>query len=503
MQNDPHAWLRSMLRDNAVFGSIGSTLGWDEQTQLPKAATDLRADQLAMVAKLSHERQTSPALGDAIAAAEEAARGSDPHSDEAVVSREARRDYDRATKLPADLVEQLARAEVVGHHAWIEARKNDDFAAFEPYLTKMLELKRREAECVGYEGHVYNALLDDYEPNETKAGIEQVFGELKDELVQIVGAIRDSGKLAPSDILERHYPVDQQDAFSRRAAAAVGFDFDAGRLDIAVHPFCTGLGPGDTRMTTRFVENDLGNSFFSTLHETGHAMYEQGLPKADHFGNGLGDSVSLGIHESQSRMWENLVGRSDAFWEFFWPVAQETFPVPLEGVRMEDFLFAVNDVRPSFIRTESDEATYNLHILLRFELEQALLTGDLSPKDLPGAWDEKMDRYLGITPPKASLGCLQDVHWSAGLIGYFPTYTLGNLHASQMFEQANADLGDLNAMFARGEFAPLLGWLRDKIHSQGRRYGARELTKNITGQDLSAQPLLRHLKAKAQRFYGV
>ncbi|MEL7240413.1 MAG: carboxypeptidase M32, partial [Planctomycetota bacterium] len=321
MSDSAHDHLCKLLRENAVFSSIGGTIGWDEQTQLPPAGTDLRADQSAMMAGLSHERQTSQVLSDAIAAAE-AEAGDD--LDKTAVARDARRDYDRATKLPADLVEAIARAEVVGHHAWVEARKNDDFQGFEPHLKTMLDLKRKEAECVGYDkdngGHIYNALLDDYEPGETRDGIETVFNELKNELIELVGKVQSSGKTPPRDVLTKTFPVTAQNEFSRRAAQAVGFDFDAGRLDIAVHPFCTGLGPGDTRMTTRFVENDLGNSFYSTLHETGHAMYEQGLPKSDHFGNALAESISLGIHESQSRMWENLVGRSEAFWDWAWPV---------------------------------------------------------------------------------------------------------------------------------------------------------------------------------------
>ena len=275
------------------------------------------------------------------------------------------------------------------------------------------------------------------------------------------------------------------------------------RLDVAVHPFCSGLGPGDTRMTTRYDERDLANSFFSTLHETGHALYEQGLPKDSYFGTGPGESISLGIHESQSRLWENLVGRRRSFWEHFWPTLRATFRDALWEVSMDEFLFAVNDIHPSFIRTESDEATYNLHILLRFELEQALLADQLNPGDLPGAWDEKMQQYLGIRPPEMSKGCLQDVHWSIGLIGYFPTYTLGNLYAAQLFEAARWELGDLDEMFARGEFTPLLDWLRRRIHHVGRRYSATDLIQHITGQPLSPAPLMAHLKRKAAEFYGV
>ena len=507
--DSPHEQLKARLRENAVLSSVAGTIGWDEQTQLPHAATELRADQSSMMATLVHERNTSAELGDLIAAAENHVKEQNlpADSDEATTAREARRDFDRATKLPADLVAAIARAETVGHAAWVEARKSEDFPAFAPHLTTMLDLKRKEAQLVGEgKGELYDALLDDYEPGETAADLRDVFGQLRDALVELVAKIGDSGKIPPRDLLTREYPTVNQNELSRRAATACGFDFDAGRLDIAVHPFCTGLGPGDTRMTTRFDERDLGNSFFSTLHETGHALYEQNLPKAEHFGTGCGEAISLGIHESQSRLWENQVGRGAAFWQHFWPVAQDLFPGALGEAKVDDFLFAVNDVRPSFIRTESDEFTYNLHILMRFELEQALLREDLTPSDLPGAWNEKMQTYLGITPEKPSLGCLQDVHWSAGLVGYFPTYTLGNPYSAQLYAKATDDLGgehERDAMFARGEFRPLLDWLVEHVHQHGRRYSARELIRRITGEDLQVEPLLAHLRGKASEFYGV
>ncbi len=497
-----HARLCAYLRENAVLDSIGSNIGWDEQTQLPKAGTDLRADQSSLLARLSHQRGTDPKLGNLISAAEEAARGMPADSDEATTAREARRDYDRKTKLPPELVEEMARAQVQGHAAWVEARRTNDFEMFQPHLATTIRLKQREAECVGYDVSPYDALLDDYEPRETAAGVQKVFDGFKNELIDLVGRIQESGRKPRTDLLERSFPVESQKELTRMAAQAVGFDFDAGRLDIAVHPFCSGLGPGDTRLTTRYDEKDVGNSFFSTLHEAGHGLYEQGLRKREYFGTGCADSVSLGIHESQSRMWENLVGRSRPFWEFFWPKVQPMFSA-LSGVKMEEWLGAVNAIRPTFIRTEADEATYNLHILMRFELEQAMLTEQLSPGDLPGAWDEKMRGYLGITPPEPSKGVLQDVHWSSGYMGYFPTYTLGNLYAAQFFEAARTDLGDLDGQFRRGEFRPLLDWLRTKIHHQGRRYTARELAQRITGKDLGHEALMSHLKRKAGEYYGV
>jgi carboxypeptidase Taq len=373
----------------------------------------------------------------------------------------------------------------------------------QPHLATTIRLKQREAQCVGYKDNPYDALLDDYEPSETAAGVERVFNGFKSELIDLVGRIRESGRKPRTDLLERSFPIEHQKQLSRMAAETVGFAFESGRIDIAVHPFCSGLGPGDTRLTTRYDEHDVGNSFFSTLHETGHGLYEQGLRKKEYFGTGCADSVSLGIHESQSRMWENLVGRSQPFWKFFWPKLQGMFKQALSDVRMEEWLGAVNAIRPTFIRTESDEATYNLHILMRFELEQAMLRDELPLGDVPGAWDEKMRGYLGITPPEPSKGVLQDVHWSSGYVGYFPTYTLGNLYAAQFFEAARRDLGDLDAMFARGEFRPLLDWLRKNIHHQGRRHTARQLVQRITGKDLSHDALMSHLKRKAGEYYGV
>jgi carboxypeptidase Taq len=296
--------------------------------------------------------------------------------------------------------------------------------------------------------------------------------------------------------------VDRQEAFGRAAAAAIGFDFEGGRLDVTTHPFCSGIGPGDTRLTTRYNPRDLGDALFSILHEAGHGIYDQGLDPA-HFGTPMGQAVSLGIHESQSRMWENFVGRSRAFWEHFFPQARQAFPEALGGVSLDGFYLAINDVRPSFIRVDADEATYNLHIMLRFELEQALIAGKLQALDVPAAWNETFKRYLGLDVPDDARGCLQDTHWSGGAIGYFPTYTLGNLYAAQFFAQALADLRDLDAQFRRGDFAPLKEWLNAKIHRRGKRYRAAELVVAVTGKPLSHQPLMDYLKNKYAPLYGI
>jgi len=490
--------LLSELKEISLLSSVGSVLGWDERTQLPRRAASTRADQLSMMAKLIHQRFTAPKIGEWLSQLE----GSQLDADAKANVRETRREYDREVKIPESLVQEEAHVSVMAQQGWAEARKQSDFTAFAPWLEKIVQLKLQRAKCLGYAVHPYDALLDQFEPGETTANLTRVFESLRDPLVQLIGKIKDSSHKTPAEILERKYPVAAQESLARQAAAAVGFDFDAGRLDVSTHPFCTGLGPGDTRMTTRYDENYFGDAFFGVLHETGHGLYNQGL-KAEHFGTPLGSAVSLGIHESQSRMWENLVGRSQSFWTFFMPKAKSAFPETLRGVSEEDWYRAINDVRPSFIRVEADETTYNLHILVRFELEQAMMTQSLSVADLPGAWDEKMRKYLGITPPDAARGVLQDIHWSGGGIGYFPTYTLGNLYATQFFESARTDLGDLDAQFAKGEFAPLLGWLRNKIHQQGQRYTAGELVKVVTGRSLSAEPLLRHLRNKAREIYQI
>jgi len=491
------------LREIALLGSINSLLSWDEHVNLPQSGAPHRAEQEALIARLHHERFTSPRIGELLAQLESSDLVKDPESDAAANVRNARRDYDRATKVPTELVEEMTKTAVLAQHAWVEARKKSEFKIFQPWLDNTVELKKREAGYVGWKDHIYDALLDPYEPGESTANLRRVFESLRDPLIELIGKIAESGKRAPVEVLEGSFPTNLQEKFGRIGAAAIGFDFDAGRLDTTVHPFCSGIAGGDTRITTRYNEQSFIESFMGVLHETGHALYEQGLPKTEHFGEPIADAISLGIHESQSRLWENLVGRRKSFWRHFLPKAREVFGSSLKNVNEDTWYFAINEITPSFIRVESDEATYNLHILLRFQLEQALVTDELKASDLPAAWNERMKKYLGITPPNDAQGCLQDIHWSMGSIGYFATYTLGNLYAAQFYEQAATDLGDLDAMFSRGEFLPLLKWLREKIHRHGRRYTAGQLVQRVTGKPLSAEPLLNHLRAKAKELYAV
>lgn len=500
--NDAYAQLVKSVQEIALLQSVGSLLHWDEQTQMPPRAAEHRAAQSSLVARMAHEQFVSPRIGGLLSSVEGSDLVADSGSEPAANVREIRRSYDRARKIPSSLVEEMTRTAVLSQQAWAEARRKSEFVLFAPWLAKTLDLKRQEADCIGYSGERYDALLDDYEPGETAERLRGVFEELRGPLVGLVQRIIASPRRAPVEVLEGHFPAGAQHRFAKEMAQKIGFDFQAGRLDTSVHPFCSGLGPGDTRITTRYDERHFAGAFFGVLHETGHALYDQGLPAA-HFGTPLADAISLGIHESQSRLWENFVGRSRPFWRHFFPPAAEAFPGSLGGVDQNAWLFAINHVQPSFIRTESDEVTYNLHILLRFELEPKLLDGELKPEDLPSVWNERMQHYLGILPPDDSHGCLQDIHWSAGLIGYFPTYTLGNLYAAQFYEAANRAIPDLPEQFAHGEFGTLLSWLRENIHKHGKRYRASDLVMKVTGQKLSASPLLRHLEAKASEFYGV
>jgi carboxypeptidase Taq len=487
-------------RETALLTSTESMLGWDERTMMPPAATEYRAEQMTLLSGMIHARRTDPRLGGWLAELSASTLAADPHSDSGTVIRQLKREYDKRVKLPQSLVEELTRTASLAQHAWQQARADDDFASFEPYLEKTFELKRAQAAAIGYDKSPYDPLLDDFEPGESTANVTRVLAELRDALVPLVAEIAASGRSPNVDILSRHYPQTEQDRFGREVAARLGFDFNRGRLDVTAHPFCSGMGPDDCRITTRYDEQFFPSAFFGILHEAGHGIYDQGL-RTDLYGLPPSEAVSLGIHESQSRLWENLVARSKPFWQQFFPAAQRAFPAALGNVSLDGFYFAVNDVRPSLVRVEADEATYNLHILIRFELEQALLVEDLKVADLPGAWREKYQKYLGLTPPNDADGVLQDIHWAAGLVGYFPTYSLGNLYASQFFVQADTDLGGLEQQFAAGEFQPLRDWLRDKIHTSGQRYTAAELVKRITGQPLSHCALIEHLRRKLGPLY--
>lgn len=486
----------------SLLGSCSALLGWDEQTYMPRGGTEHRGEQSALLAGLRHDRATDPRVGELLGLLETEMDTSDPVSPESVNLRELRRTYDRSTKLPRRLVEEMARATTLAQQEWVTARQKKDFQHFRPHLETLVRLKREEAECYGYEDEAYDALLDEYEPGASSKELAGLFAAIRKDLVPLVAAIQGSSKRPDSSILKREYPVDRQRVFGEAAAAAFGFDFERGRLDVTEHPFCTTIGPGDCRITTRFNIHNFEDAFFGILHETGHGLYEQGL-LAEHAGTPMGEAVSLGVHESQSRMWENLVGRGRAFWTYWFPQARRVFRDALHDVDPDTFLCAINEVQPSLIRVQADEVTYNLHIFVRFELEKAILSGDLPVADVPGVWNETYTRDLGVTPKDDSEGCLQDIHWSAGLFGYFPTYTLGNVFAAQFFAKAKSDLGDLDHAFAQGDYKPLLDWLRANIHQHGQRYRSADLVKVVTGQAPDPKPLVESLRSKYAPLYGL
>lgn len=490
------------LQQIATLESCGSVLGWEQETYMPPGGAELRSEQLSLIAGLCHSRSTSPRIGELIDAAS-AELGDDSTSDRAVNVREARRNYERACKLPDQLVREISRVTSLGQQMWSRARKQNDFPAFAPWLQQIIELKREQARCLLREGQtLYDALLDEYEPEVSSASIQATFAPLKESLVALVRQIAQAKSKPDRSLLQREFPKASQQAFSRLAAEKIGFDFERGRIDESAHPFCSGFGPGDCRLTTRYNEREFNMAFFGTLHEAGHGMYEQGL-NPDAFGLGMGRAVSLGIHESQSRMWENLVGRSYSFWQYFFPLAQQTFVSSLSDVTLDQFYRAINIVEPSLIRVEADEVTYNLHIMLRFELEQLLMNGDLNAVDVPGVWNERFEAYFGMVPPDDARGCMQDVHWSAGLIGYFPTYALGNLFASQFYSKAVQDCGGFQDDFVKGDFSKLKNWLRSNIHSRGQQYLAADLVKVVTGSPLDSEPLLTHLETKFTDVYRI
>ncbi len=490
------------VKEVSLLHSCDAILGWDERTYMPRGGAAHRADQLGLISGLAHEKLTDPKIGELLSELEQSDLVKDPESAQAVNIREIRYYYDKQTKLPKDLVEEITKVTTLAQGEWVEARKKSDFKHFEPWLGKVIALQKQKADAYGYDGEAYDALLDDYEKGAKTSDIVDVFTTLRKELVELLGKIKGAPRKPDAGIVTRDYDVELQKIFGESVAAAMGFGFDEGRLDITTHPFCTGIGPGDTRITTRYNPKRINDALFGIMHEAGHGLYEMGLDKKQHFGTPMGDSVSLGIHESQSRMWENQVGRSRAFWVYFFPQAQRIFKESLGGVKLDDFYGAINDVRPSFIRVEADEATYNLHILLRFELERPLLTGDLKPADVPGEWNSRFKKYFGIDVDKDANGCLQDVHWSAGYVGYFPTYTLGNLFSAQFFAQVQKEMPDLMKQFEAGNFVVLREWLRENIHLHGQRYRANKLVEKVTGKPLSSKPLIDYMTAKYGQIYG-
>ncbi len=491
--------LLTIERTVGLWASIDSVLGWDESTYLPEKGVKLRGDQKALLHSTLHQKMTEPRVGELLRTVEESTLVQEPMV--AANVREIRRNYDRATKIPGALVNELALASTAGREAWIDARKRSDFSRFKPFLEKVLQLRKAECRYLGFEKEPYDALLENYEPGAKTKKVAGILSALKTEMVPLIDRVKRSSRSSSLEFLKGNYPEAAQYGFGKQAVARIGFDFTRGRIDTTTHPFCSGFSPCDVRITTRYDSAFFPSSFYSLLHEAGHGLYEQGLNE-DYFGEPLGRACSTAIHESQSRLWENLVGRRPSFWSYFYPQAQATF-CALESVSQEEFVRAVNHVELSTIRVEADEMTYNLHIILRFELEQALVNGDIKVADVPAAWNEKFRSLFGFAPSDDAEGCLQDVHWSGGDFGYFPTYALGNMYAAQFYEAAEKELGDLDAQFKNGHFSNLREWLGSKIHTHGQLYTAEVLCRNITGKELSHEALVRHLTKKCEVFYGI
>jgi carboxypeptidase Taq len=480
-------------------------LWWDQETMMPAKGVAFRSQQMAQLASMHHRMATDPRVDDLLSACEaDGQLMADPTSPAAVNVREVRRRYDRQTKLPEELVRELAELTSLAQHEWAEARKDSDFARFRPWLEKIVGLTRRKAECYGWPdgGEPWDALAEDYEPGCTAAAVEIVFAPLRERLTALVAELTGSTTKPANAFNELELPIEQQEKFVRYVSEQIGFDFSRGRLDRSTHPFCSGTHCNDVRMTTRFHPNNVNDALGSTMHESGHSIYEQGLP-AEHTSTPMGDAVSLGIHESQSRMWENQVGRSRWFWVWCQPKLAQFFGSATAALDLDAVYGGANIVKPDFIRVEADEATYNMHIMVRFEIERGLMSGEIAVPDIPGVWNERYKAYLGLDVPDDRRGCLQDIHWSGGSIGYFPTYTLGNLYAAQFFDKALEEMPDLGAQFERGEFGGLKDWLNRNIHRQGQRYRAADLCIHVTGKPLSADPLLRHLEGKLRPLYGL
>ena len=489
-----YAELVRLAREAAVLSSCAELLAWDEQVAMPAGGVQHRAEQMSLLAGMLHDRTADPRLDELLQVVEAAVT---PEADEVaqVNVREMRRAFERERRMPRRLVEEMARVSALASQAWAEARRRDDFATFAPWLERTFALAREEADAVGYTGARYDALLDEYEPGMTVERLSPLFARLEQQLVPLVESFRGEPAPAPAHVLAREFPVDRQRLFADGVASALGFDLERGRLDTARHPFCTAIGPGDVRIALRYFPRNFADGFFGLLHEIGHALYDQGLDR-EHYGTPMGEAASLGLHESQSRLWENHVGRSVGFWRHFYPQLRSTFHEALHDIPLELFRRVVNRVAPSAIRVRADEVTYDLHILIRYELERALLAGDLRVTDLPDAWTEMYQRYLGITPRNDRNGCLQDGHWSEGLIGYFPTYTLGNVYAAQLYDAAERAVGPLEEAFAAGDFLTLRTWLAEHVHRHGQRYSVATIIERATGRPPDPLALVASLERR-------
>jgi len=495
------ARLKTLLAEVVDLNAAAALLGWDQQTYMPAGGTEARGNQLGTIQSISHIKFTSDEVGKLLDDLVKETAGLDPDSDDARLVKVTARDYEKASRIPPEFVAEFALITTRAHEAWTEARAKSEFPIFRPHLEKIVEMGKQFISFFPAADHPYDILLDQFEPGMKTAEVKGIFEALRPRQVELLRAITSRPQVDDA-FLHLDYPEKEQWDFGVDVVTRFGYDWKRGRQDKAVHPFTTNFSINDVRITTRFEPGSGVSALFSTMHEAGHAMYEQGINLA-YERSPLAGGGSLAIHESQSRMWENLVGRSLPFWEHFYPRFKELFPSQLGNVDLKSFYKGINKVNPSFIRVEADEATYNMHIMLRLELEMAVTESKVMVKDLPELWNSKMEEFLGIIPPNNAKGVLQDVHWSSGLMGYFSTYALGNLVSAQLWEKISQDIPDLPDQIRQGRFDSLLHWLHEKVHLHGRKYEPQELVQKITGSKIDAAPYLRYLQGKFGEIYGL
>ena len=494
--------LRAILAEVTDLRRVALVLGWDQETYMPPGGVKPRSEQISTLSRLAHVRFTSDDVGRLLSELEDETAGLPFDSLEASIVRVTRRDYDLDRKLSAELISEIARAGSAGQPVWQKARREADFKLFAPILEKNVELNRRMADALGYQDRPYDALINRYEPGMTTDELETIFAELKKAIVPLVADIARNADAVDDRVLYRGFDPAVQVKYAQDVVTRLGYDLERGRQDLSTHPFSTTFGPGDARITTRVSRDFFNECLFGSIHEAGHGMYMQGHGD-DIDRTPLWDGASPGVHESQSRLWENLVGRSRGFWKHFFPSLRNAFPEPLNDVDDEAFFRAVNKSHPSYIRVEADEVTYNLHIMLRYELENEMLEGKLKVKDLPEAWNTRMKSYLGINVPNDREGVLQDIHWAWVSFGIFPGYTIGNVIAAQLMEKVRVEIPDLDAQIERGEFASLLRWLRNNVHRHGRKFTPNELLERATGKPLTATPWIAYVRDKYAALYGL
>lgn len=483
------------------INAASAVLNWDQETYMPDGAALGRAEQIATLSALVHQMSVSNDYRDLLDALKREAENNGLDDWEKAAIRESAKEQEMAMKVPEEHVREIARAQSLAQHAWKQARAESKFSLFADSLAHLVDLKRKEADYFGYAENPYDALIDLFEPQMTVSQLRPVFNRLQEGTTTLLRRISESDRTVDDSILFTDFDQGKQLEFSREIIGKLGFDFTTGRVDLSAHPFCTSFAPSDVRLTTRIFNNDLRSCLFGLIHEAGHGMYEQGIdPRFAR--TPLAAGTSMGIHESQSLFWENMIARSEPFWYWAFPQLQSTFPERLGGLTPTDFFRVINVVKPSFIRIEADELTYNLHIIIRFEIEEALINGRLAIADIPEVWNSKMQEYLGITPHNDAEGCLQDIHWSFGGFGYFPSYTLGKLYAAMFYRQMKKDMPNLEEQIANGEFASILGWLREKIHRWGKSKNSSELVMDICGEPLSEQAFLDYMTAKSERVYA-